>query len=249
MCIRDSNQAVKPFEDYRVRKAVAMAWDRAGMGQIYYPHGFALSGAYPSTMFGAMSSKEMTDLVPFDPAAAKKLLAEAGFPNGFDTTILTTDGYGPIYLNQAQLVQQDLKNVGINATLNVLDYATYIATFAKKDYSMTYGISTGASEPDEWLEGVYKTDGPRNWFNSGTPELDKMIDAQRAILDPAVREKTLHELSLYITKNVLNPILSFQGSTLQLQQPYVHNLWNHPTAGREYLTDVWLDKTAPGRKK
>lgn len=243
------NQAVKPFDDYRVRKAIGMAWDRAGMGQIYYPHGFALAGAYPSTMLGAMSSEEMAQLVPFDPAAAKKLLADAGFPNGLDVTILCTDGYGPIYVNQAQQVQQDLKNIGVNATLNILDYATYISTFAKKDYTMTYGISTGVSEPDEWLEGVYKTDGPRNWFNSGTPELDKMIAAQRGMIDPAAREKALHELSLYITKNVLNPILSFQGSTLQLQKPYVHNLWNHPTAGREYLTDVWLDKTAPGRKK
>ena len=243
------NQAVKPFDDYRVRKAIAMAWDRAGMGETYYPDGFALSGAYPSTMLGAMSSKEMADLIPFDPASAKKLLAEAGYPNGLDVELMTTDGYGPIYLNQAQWVQQDLKDIGVNATLKVLDYATYISTFAAKGYTMNYGISTGSAEPDEWLQAVYRTDGPRNWFNSGTPELDKMIDAQRAILDPATREKALHELSLYITKNVLNPVLSFQGSTLQLQAPYVHNLWNHPQSGREYLTDVWLDKTAPGRKK
>jgi peptide/nickel transport system substrate-binding protein len=243
------NQAVKPFDDYRVRKAVAMAWDRASMGQTYYPHGFALAGAYPSTMIGAMSSKEVTELLPFDPAAAKKLLAEAGFPNGLDVELLTTDGYGPIYLNQAQWVQQDLKNVGINAKLKVLDYATYLSTFAAKNYSMTYGIAAGAADPDEWLQGVYRSDGPRNWFNSGTPELDKMIAAQRGIVDPAARAAALHKLSLYITENALNPVLSFQGSTLQLQAPYVHNLWNHPQAGRQYLADVWLDKNAPSRKK
>ncbi|MCW2601955.1 MAG: peptide transporter substrate-binding protein [Pseudonocardiales bacterium] len=242
------NQAVKPFDDYRVRKAFAMAWDRAGMGETYYPNGFALAGAYPSTMFGAMSSKELTDLVPFDPAAAKKLLADAGYPNGLDVELLTTDGYGPIYLNQAQWVQQDLKDIGVNASLKVQDYATYISTFQAKNYTMTYGISTGASEPDEWLEAVYKSDGPRNWFNSGTPELDKKIAAQRGIIDRDERAKALHELSLYITENVLNPVLSFQGSTLQLQQPYVHNLWNNPQAGPSYFTDVWLDKKAPGRK-
>jgi peptide/nickel transport system substrate-binding protein len=242
------NQAVKPFDDYRVRKAFAMAWDRPGMGQIYYPNGFALAGAYPSTMFGAMTSKELLDRVPFDPAAAKKLLADAGFPNGLDVELLCTDGYGPIYLNQAQLVQQDLKNIGVNAKLKVLDYATYISTFQAKNYTMTYGISTGAAEPDEWLQAVYKTNGPRNWFNSGTPELDKKIAAQRGILNRDDREKALHELSLYITENVLNPVLSFQGSTLQLQQPYVHNLWNNPQAGPSFFTDVWLDKKAPGRK-
>jgi peptide/nickel transport system substrate-binding protein len=242
------NEARKPFDDYRVRKAFALAWDRPGMGQNYYPHGFALAGAYPSTMFGATKSTEVAQMLPFDPTEAKKLLAEAGYADGLDVELLCTDGYGPIYLNQAQWVQQDLKDIGVNATLKVLDYATYISTFAAKDYTMTYGISTGAAEPDEWLQGVYKSDGPRNWFNSGSPELDEMIDAQRGILDRDEREAALEELSTYITENVLNPVLSFQGATLQLQQPYVHNLYNHPQAGRSYLADVWLDSSAPGRK-
>lgn len=130
----------------------------------------------------------------------------------------------------------------------MLDYATFISTLAAKDYTMTYGISGSSAEPDEWLQGVYRTNGPRNWFNSGTPELDKMIDAQRGIIDRDEREAALQELSLYITENVLNPVLSFQGSTLQLQQPYVHNLYNHPTSGRKSAADLWLDKNAPGRR-
>lgn len=242
------NQNVKPFDDIRVRRAVAMAWDRAGMGQTYYPHGFALAGPYPSTMFGGMSSQEVTELVPYDPEAAKKLLADAGYPNGLDVELICTDGYGPIYLDQAQWVQQDLKKIGINVHLKVMDYATYFGTFAAEDYTMSYGIATGFLTPDEWLQALYKTNGPRNWFNSGTPEIDKMIDEQRAILDPQEREKSLQELSTYLTENVLNPVLSFQGSTLQLMQPYVHNLYNHPQSARPYVADVWLDKDAPSRK-
>ncbi|MCU1690630.1 MAG: ABC-type dipeptide transport system, periplasmic component, partial [Jatrophihabitantaceae bacterium] len=204
------NQAKKPFDDIRVRQAISMAWDRQGMGQTFYPYGTALAGAYPSTLFGSMSSEDALKLKPYDPTAAKKLLADAGYPNGFDVSLLTTDGYGPNFVNQAQWVQQDLKDVGINATLRILDYATYFSTFAAKDYEMSFGLGTGFLTSDEWLEALYKSDGPRNWFNTNDPKVDPMIEAQRSEIDVDAREKKLHDLSTYLVENVLNPIMGYQ---------------------------------------
>ncbi|MCW2604059.1 MAG: ABC-type dipeptide transport system, periplasmic component [Pseudonocardiales bacterium] len=242
------NQAVKPFDDLRVRQAIAMAWDRAGMGETFYPQGVAIAGAYPSTLFGSMTSAEALKANPYDPAAAKKLLAEAGYPNGFDIEMLTTDGYGPSITNQAQWVQQDLKDIGINATLRILDYATYFSTFAAKDYQMSFGLSTGFLTPDEWLEALYKSNGPRNWFNTNDPKVDPMIEDQRSTIDVDDREKKLHDLSTYLVDNVLNPIMGYQYTALLVSQPYVHNLYTHPQYARPYMVDVWLDKDAPGRK-
>ena len=242
------NQAVKPFDDIRVRQAVAMAWDRVGMGETFYPEGFAVAGAYPSTLFGSMTSKEALDANPYDPDAAKKLLADAGYPDGFDVELLTTDGYGPTITNQAQWVQQDLKDIGINATLKILDYATYFSTFAAKDYQMSFGLSTGFLTPDEWLQALYKSDGPRNWFNTNDPKVDAMIEDQRSTIDVDEREKKLQDTSKYIVENVLNPIFGFQYTSLLTAQPYVHNLYTHPQYARPYMADVWLDKDAPGRK-
>jgi peptide/nickel transport system substrate-binding protein len=242
------NQDVKPYDDLRVRQAFAMAWDRVGMGETFYPHGTAIAGAYPSTLFGAESSKDALELIPYDPERAKELLAEAGFPNGMDVEILTTDGYGPNIVNQAQWVQEDLKNIGVTANLRILDYATYFSTFEAEDYQITFGLSTGFLTPDEWLEAIYKSDGPRNWFNSGSPTLDQMIADQRATIDVDEREAKLKETSRYITENVLNPAFGFQYTGLLTQQPYVHNLYTHPQYARPYLADVWLGPDAPGRK-
>jgi peptide/nickel transport system substrate-binding protein len=242
------NQAKKPFDDIRVRKAIAMAWDREGMGDTFNGAGYALSGPFPSTLFGAMSSQESKDAIPYDPEAAKKLLAEAGYPDGFSVELMTTDGYGPTVVNGAQWIQEDLKKIGITTTLKVIDYATYFATWGAKDYSLGYGLQTPFLTADEWLQATYLSNGPRNWYNINDPKVDQMIADQRGTIDRDAREKQLKELSSYLETDVLNPIMGYTYAGLSVSQPYVHNLYGHPQLARSYMADVWLDENAPGRK-
>ena len=243
------NQKVKPFDDVRVRKAVAMAWDRKGMGETFYQD-FALGSAYPSTLQGALTSEESEELLPYDPEGAKKLLAEAGFPNGFDVQMTLTDGYGPTIVNQAQWVQEDLKAVGINVTLRQLDYATYFSTVLTKtaDYAIGYGYASGLGSPDEWLQSFYTTNSSRNSFGIADPELDKMIEDQRGILDTKERTEALHDIAEYIAKNTVTPVLGLQAAALSVMQPWVHNLYGAPAYERHYVEDVWVDSNAPSRK-
>ncbi|MCW2604280.1 MAG: ABC-type dipeptide transport system, periplasmic component [Pseudonocardiales bacterium] len=238
----------KPFDDYRVRKAISMAFDRKAFGQTFYGDYFQITGPIPSTLFGGLPADEAEKLIPFDPAAAKKLLAEAGFPNGLTAEMLTTDGYGPQFVTQAQWVQQDLKEIGVNVTLKILDYATYFSTFGAKDYDIGWGLSTAFLTADEWLEALYVTGGPRNWFNTSDPKLDALINEQRSILDDTKRNEKLQEINKYILEHVLTPFMGIQYSALTVQQPWLHNLFTHPAYSRSFMVDVWLDKTAPTRK-
>lgn len=242
------NQAKKPFDDLRVRKAVAMSWDRVGMGNSFATNGFALAGPFPSMVFGAMTSAETAALNPYDPAGAKKLLAEAGYPNGFDTVMTITDGYGAAVVNQAQWVQQDLKDIGINVTLKTLDYATYFSTWQAKDFDIIYSLQTPFLTADEWLNATYLSTGARNWWNTNDPKLDAMIVEQRGIIDRGDREKKLRDISKYIAENVMDPFLGYNAAGAVAQQPYVHNYWGHPALARGYLVDIWLDKSAPTRQ-
>lgn len=243
------NQKVKPFDDVRVRQAVAMAWDRKGMAEANYED-YALGTGYPSTLQGGMTSEESDKAWPFDPEGAKKLLAEAGYPNGFDVELTLTDGYGPVIVNQAQWVQQDLKKIGINVTLRQLDYATYFSTVltSKADYAIGYGYASGLGSPDEWLQSFYTTGSSRNSFGTDDPKLNKMIEDQRGILNVADRTKALHDIAVYIGKNVVTPVLGMQASALSVQQPWVHNLYGAPAYERAYVSDVWVDTNSPSRK-
>lgn len=242
------NQEVEPFDDYRVRKAMAMAWDRNAMAESLFED-YSLMGAYPSSLFGALTPEEADKAYPYDVEAAKKLLADAGFPNGFEIEMITTDGYGPSVVNQAQWVQEDLKKIGITTTLRVMDYASYFATWSAKDYKMAYGLLTAFLSPDEWLQAVYKSDGPRNWWNVKDATLDKMIEEQRAITDKDAREKKLHEINEYIAEKVANPVFGMTYSSLTIQAPWVHNYYAHPAYERGHFADVWVDSNAPSKKK
>jgi ABC-type transport system substrate-binding protein len=241
------NQAVKPFDNLKVRQAVQMAFDRQGMGESLSTKGFELSGPVPPMLFGGLTPDEAGELAPYDPDAAKKLLAEAGYPNGFDVQLTTTDGYGPAVVNAAQWVQEDLKTIGINTTLRVLDYSTWFTTWAKEDYAIGYSLSSAFLSADEWLSSYYLSNGSRNWFNINDPKLDQMILAQRGILDRGDREKALLEVSRYIEKNVADPVMSYSSEGITVQRPWVHDWWPHPEYGPSWLKNVWVGDDSPRR--
>lgn len=242
------NQAVKPFDDVRVRKAVMLAMDRVTEGKALSSPDFKLSGPIPPLLFGGMTPEESAKATPYDPTAAKKLLADAGFPNGFDVTLTTSDGWGPYIVNRAQFVQEDLKAIGINASLKVLDYATFYSTWQAKDYTLGYGYLTAMLSADEYLSSLYATGGTRNWFNISDPKLDALISAQRGILDKDEREKKLMEINNYILENVANPVMSYTVSGPSVQAPYVHDVWTSPLYASGYWKNIWLGPDAPGRK-
>jgi len=243
------NAAKKPFDDYRVRRAVAMSWDRDGMGKSFYSHnGYALTGPFPASLFGGMTPEDAQKSIPYDPEGAKKLLAEAGYPDGFSAEMLTTSGYGQPFVNQAQWVQQDLAKIGVNVTLKILDYATYYATYQQQNYSIAWGLGTGFLTTDEWLESLYTSDGPRNWFGTKDATLDAMIKAQQSELDKSKRADELKDINNYILDKVIPEFLGFTLGGLIAQQAWVHNVYTHPQYARPYLADVWLDSSAPGRK-
>jgi peptide/nickel transport system substrate-binding protein len=241
-------ESVKPFDNVQVRNAIALALDRKGMAKTFSAAGPSMSGPVPSILFGGISSDESDKLTPFDPTAARKLLADAGYPNGFDITMTTSDGWGPTIVNRAQWVQEDLKKIGINVTLKVLDYATFYTTWAAKDYELGYGYLTGMMSADEYLSSLYLGNGTRNWFNASDPKLDQMIVAQRGILNDKDREKALEDISRYILKNGSNPIMSYTADAITVEHPYVHELWAHPQYARPFLKSMWLGADAPGRK-
>src|SRR6266849_8111112 len=122
-----------PFNDVRVRRAISMAIDRQKqVDTVFEGHGMLGWGVpYIYYQDRPPTAAQLGPWWQFRPADAKKLLAEAGHPNGFETTLFYYEYY-PQMTSQVQLVQQDLKkNLNINVKITKLDYTRYYGRYVE----------------------------------------------------------------------------------------------------------------------
>jgi dipeptide transport system substrate-binding protein len=120
------NTTKKPFDDVRVRKAINMAINKkAIIDAVYLSTGVAAKNPIPPTQW---SYNDAIKDDPYDPAAAKKLLAEAGYPNGFTTDLWAMPvqrPYNPNAKRIAELMQADLAKVGVTAEIKSFEWGEY----------------------------------------------------------------------------------------------------------------------------
>jgi ABC-type transport system substrate-binding protein len=137
----------------------------------------------------------------YDPAAAKKLLAEAGYPRGFPATIDFATYGSTMLVDTVQLVIKYLKDVGIDAKLNTLEYGAYIARILSgKHDSMVFGPYTPFLEPDGYLFFQYYAGEPRNTSIVNDPVVADMLVRQRRTLDVAKRREIIFDIQRYLVK-------------------------------------------------
>ncbi|MGE5640923.1 MAG: ABC transporter substrate-binding protein [Clostridia bacterium] len=187
-----------PFKDVRVRKALNMAIDREAirkvtMGGLSLPAGIMV----PPGVHGY--SKELDAVTKYDIAGAKKLLAEAGYPDGLDFTL---DCPNNRYVNDEKVCQAIVSmwaKAGIRAKLNSMPFANYIPKILKFDTS-AYMLGWGVATFDALftLQSLVrtKTGGADGNFNLGRvsdPKLDNTIDAIKIATDPKARDALLKE--------------------------------------------------------
>ena len=147
------NVLEKPFTDEKVRQAVNYAIDTEKVQKLLAGQGSALNQIYPDGMPGHQADKTF---YTYDPAKAKQLLSEAGFPTGFKCTFVThnVDPFPKL----AQAVQADLKAVGIDCEIKQMDRATYWDYIALKKSHAAIGLSDwymDFPDPSDWIGPLF----------------------------------------------------------------------------------------------
>src|SRR6266511_4346040 len=235
-----------PFNDVRVRRAISHAIDRQGLVEAVWgrgePTGPVARGlaewSLPIDQLG-----EGAKYYRYDPQEARRLLAEAGYPKGFKTTLTTTGGYGRDLIDAVQMVQRDLKEVGVEAELKLQEYGAYQATTGQGKFEgMAMGHYGVGLEPDSALYGPYMPDYPRNRGHVNDPKLAAMVKEQRQMKDPEARKQLIFDIQRYAAEQQYYVYLSSQVITASWQ-PYMKNFAPNLTFDfGSRIAVTWLDR-------
>jgi peptide/nickel transport system substrate-binding protein len=241
---------VKPFDDVRVRRALSLGFDRYTGGKVLYQlTGLRDVGGLmrPGTEW-AVPPNELEKLPGFwrDPeksrAEAKRLLAEAGYPNGFETVLKNRNVKLP-YQDLAVYVIQEWRKIGVEVENRPLETATWFSDGRDKgNFELFLQPSVNfMDDPDQFLTN-YVTGSPGNWGRFSDPVLDDLFSRQARAIDPAERKKLVIELQ----KRVLDQAYYMPGLWWTRRVVHLAKVKNYVAPPSHYtnqkLQDVWLSE-------
>ena len=239
-----------PFNDLRVRRAISMAIDRQKqVDTVFEGHGIIGWGVpyhyYSDTM---PTAKDFGPWIQYRPAEAKKLLAEAGHPNGFETTLFYYE-YFPQMTSQVQLVQSDLKkNLNINVKITKLDYTTYYGRYVEGKWDgMSWGFQSGhAVGLDERTYQYLHSKSTKNFFRVNDPQIDDLTTKLRQTPDPAQQRAITKKIVDREFDQVFRLWMPYDNGFV-VTQPHVRNggslaLRRTDGYGSPAIARLWLDK-------
>jgi peptide/nickel transport system substrate-binding protein len=242
-----------PFNDVRVRQAFAMGINRDEMLTTVFAGRGGFSTAIPFALTSWHLDPRGPDFGPnakyfkYNPVEAKQLLAAAGFPDGMKIKLVSTPGYGQRVVQLAELVQQGLKSIGVEANIEMQEYAAYISTTFLGKFEGGNVINVGPqgnfNEPHEFLLQMYHPKGARNSNNVNDPKLTEMIDKEVRTLDKVDRKKQIDDIQRYLAEQMYY-IPTASGFRSMLYQAYVRDAYPRSDfgLGAEVVPKLWFDK-------
>ncbi len=239
-----------PFTDARVRRAVSLAIDRRGYVQAVRQGGAFVGGPMQPLPWGVwgLSFKDLAGLPGSgDPAKqkaeARQLLAEAGYGPGRPLRIVVSTRAIALYVDQATFVIDQLKQVGIDATLEQVETAQWFGKLTRGEFELGANLTgLGADDPDANFYENYTCGSSRNYSQYCNPEVDQMIDAQSQMLDPVQRQRLVVEIQKRLELDSARPILGWSLDYYAMW-PYVRNLVPHQSVySYARFQEVWLDR-------
>lgn len=225
------NNARPPFDDIRVRRAVSMAVDRQAVidGAMFgygTPIGSHFAPHHPAYV-------DLTGRYPFDPEAARALLAEAGYPEGVSTTLALPP---PAYARRGgEIVASQLRAVGIDTQIVTMEWAQWLEqVFTNRDFGLTVVSHT---EPMDI--GVYAR--PDYYFGNADPVVRALLAGLGGLTDPEDRDEVLRAVQARVADQAVNVFL-FQLPKTGVADARIEGLWTDmPTQANDMTAVYWRE--------
>jgi peptide/nickel transport system substrate-binding protein len=231
-----NEEGVEVFRDVTVRQAVAHAINKGAIVEALYPGtGMPAKNFMPPSLWGYNDDIKDYD---YNPARAKELLADAGYPNGFKTNLWVmpvSRGYYPDPQKVGEAIQADLAAVGIDAEIVTYDWGTYLDKVDLGEHGMCMlGWMPDYPDPDNYLFTFFGP-GSMQWDSDMIPDqavYERLLQA-KGERDPVARERLYYEANAMI-HGVVPGVPIVHASEIYAGRPGLTDYYAHP------LFDEWV---------
>ena len=233
------NMSREPFDKLEVRQAISAVVDRTPMIEsAVFGHGTPVNVIFPPTYWAALQ----TEIPAPDIDKAKSLLATAGLPDGFKTSITSWSQYS-FLSNAAVVLQEQLKQIGIDAELNLVENATMIAdVHTNHNYDIGVTGTSGYIDPHSLMLNNFNSKSAGNAAAYANPKVDDLINQGMLETDPAKRATIYQEIQQILLDDLpwVNLFVANQFEAMKLDvQGYQHI----PTGSNAFLRETWLQQS------
>lgn len=229
------NDAFEPLDNPLVKKAIALAVDSKQITEAIFPEYVPANDPIPEEMPGGIDKAGLG----YDPEKAKELLAEAGYPDGFDLEIWVSSEEKSVRIGG--VLQALLKRVGINVTLIKNDWSVFFST-VKNGNAPAYYLSWWAdyADPYNFLDALYASEGSR--INYKNEKVDKILAEMTRTTSAAERVDISKELIKKVRKGGDPYVWLYHTSSTTVKQPWVKGELHHQMYDADKLVTWWIDQ-------
>ena len=221
------NQARQPFGSRELRQAISYAVDRAAIS-----HAVFFDTALPlDAIFSPAIWTYDADYHPYlrrDLSKAKQLLAQAGLPRGLAFTLITRSN-PPIFQQAAELIKDQLKEIGADMTIQLVDVPALVSAMKAGEHQVGYQALGSGPDPDSWVYPDFSSKGAANSFTHyQNKDVDSLLGRARTTLDPAARRPLYQQAQRLIVDDAAACEL-FDPTVAALSRASIHNVPLGPT--------------------
>jgi peptide/nickel transport system substrate-binding protein len=235
------NNKRKPFDDVRVRQAMSYALDRDAISRTVFLGDASPSGPIPPTMTQwALPTREFPSYTR-NLARARQLLAEAGHPRGFRSTIMAST-VSPTDIMIAQVIKEQLAEVGIELEIRQREWGELLDLWITQRNFDTFLISSFTGrDPDANFYRRFHSKSTRNTVGYVNPRVDELMDRSRTTIDAAQRKRIFDDLQKLIVEEAPK-IFVTDYPYYEVHRREVNNWVIHPMGIHYHLGQVWLSR-------
>ena len=237
------NMKTKPLDDVRVRRALSLATDRKACLDTVLGGSGKVAAMIPENHVGGYDGAGEMPYYKTDPAAAKALLAEAGYPGGIDLGDYIVVAANPLDVSCAQILQQQWAQAGVKVTIKPMETAPLLSMWVKGEFPALLSVALSWSpDPDVIVSRMLSTNPSGKAMGMADAELDMMITAARSILDPARRAAAYLQIQRRIAENAY--VLDIYQYPLRWEAWWNYAKGYVPLAAniRSFVRTTWVDR-------